>query len=78
MPHIHIMMYKGRDKELKEKIAKEMQKSLVNVLNCPYEHISVSIEDAEPTDFNKQINKKISKKDIFINSEYVKDYLNDD
>lgn len=78
MPHIHLMMYKGRDQETKEKIAKAMQETLMNVLNAPAEHISVSIEDTEPAGWKGLVNKKISKKDIFINSDFVKDCVNED
>lgn len=74
MPHIHVMMYKGRDEETKKKLAKAMQESLMNVLNAPAEHISVSIEDSEPANWPDLIAKRVEKKNIYIDSEYVRNY----
>ena len=70
--------YPNVSEETKKKVAKAMQETLVNVLNAKPEHISVSIEDADPKDWPHLISKRVNKKDLFIDSEFVKDCVNKD
>lgn len=55
MPHIHLSMYPGRDKETKQKVAKAITDSVVASLGVDKSVVSVSIEEVEPQNWESHI-----------------------
>ena len=51
MPHISIKMLKGRTEEQKIKAAKAVQQALHDSIGASLSHISVSVEDYTPQDW---------------------------
>lgn len=70
MPHISLTLYKGRDKEALEKLAKTLQESLKDYWGP--EALSVSIKGVAPEEFGDYIRKKIEDEELILTSDYVK------
>lgn len=70
MPHISLTLYKGRDKEALEKLAKTLQESLKDYWGP--EALSVSIKGVAPEEFGDYIHKKIEDEELILTSDYVK------
>jgi 4-oxalocrotonate tautomerase len=45
MPHVIIKMYPGRTDEQKNKLAKAITKSVVDIANTSEEHVSIDIQE---------------------------------
>lgn len=45
MPFVSVKMYKGRTKEQKDKLVKEMTKDMVEILKIPKEAITIVYEE---------------------------------
>ncbi len=55
MPHVIVKLYPGRSEQLKTRLAEEVAKSVMNVLNFREESVSVAIEEIEPQDWAKKV-----------------------
>ena len=60
MPHISVKMLKGRTEAQKEKLAQELAKTLKNVLGVGDTHISVSVQDYTPKEWQGEFQKEIT------------------
>lgn len=54
MPHITIKMLKGRTDEQKKTAAENVAKALVEAIGCTESHVSVSVEDFTPQEWQEQ------------------------
>jgi 4-oxalocrotonate tautomerase len=57
MPHISIKLYPGRSHEQKQMLVDEMTKTLMSVLGCKREAISVAIEDIAKDNWAELVDK---------------------
>ncbi len=55
MPHVIVKLYPGRSEQLKTRLAEEVAKSVMNVLNFREESVSVAIEEIEPQDWAEKV-----------------------
>ncbi len=55
MPHVVVKMFPGRTEEQKKKLAEEIVKDIMTVLNSKEETISVAIEDVEKEDWPEKV-----------------------
>ena len=65
MPHISVKLYPGRSEQQKGRLAEQIVKDVVSILECGEESISVAIEEIKPKDWAEQVYKP----DILNNSE---------
>jgi 4-oxalocrotonate tautomerase len=65
MPHIIIKLWPGKSEPQKIRLAEEIVKDVMNVLNYGEESVSVAIEEVEPQDWAE----KVYKPDILNNSQ---------
>ncbi len=70
MPHISITLYKGRDKDFLEKIAKTLQDSLCDTWTP--DALSVSVKEVDPSEFAEYTETKIKDGNLIIASDYIK------
>lgn len=70
MPHISLTLYKGRDKEALEKLAKTLQESLKDYWGP--EALSVSIKGVAPEEFTGHVKEKFADEEMIISSDFVK------
>jgi len=54
MPHITIKMLKGRTEEQKKAAAEKLAEALTEVIGCNPTHVSVSVEDFTPEEWQEQ------------------------
>ena len=54
MPHITLKMLKGRTDEQKKTAAEKLSAALVEAVGCTPSHISVSVEDFTPEEWQEQ------------------------
>lgn len=66
MPHITISMYPGRSKEIKEALANQLSKTLMETLGVGPEVVSVSIHDVKPENWGGFMDS-IPEEELFIN-----------
>lgn len=66
MPHITIKMLNGRTPEQKEKAAESVAKALVDAIGCTESHISVSVEDFTPEQWQEQYKKEVAENPALI------------
>ncbi|HXH51682.1 MAG TPA: tautomerase family protein [Terriglobia bacterium] len=57
MPHVIVKLYPGRSEQMKTRLAEEVAKGVMNVLNFGEESISVAIEEIEPQDWAEKVYK---------------------
>lgn len=57
MPHVIVKLYSGRSEQQKQRLAEEMTKAVMTVLNSGEESISVAIEDVKPSDWADKVYK---------------------
>lgn len=60
MPHITIKMLKGRTDEQKKAAAESVAKALVDAIGCTESHVSVSVEDFTPQEWQEQYRIEVS------------------
>ena len=60
MPHISIKMLKGRTEEQKQLAAETLAAALVETIGCSPSHVSVSVEDFTPEEWQEQYKIKIT------------------
>jgi 4-oxalocrotonate tautomerase len=65
MPHVIVKLWPGKSEQQKIRLAEEMVKDVMNVLNYGEESVSVAIEEVEPQDWAERVYKP----DILNNSE---------
>jgi 4-oxalocrotonate tautomerase len=65
MPHVIVKLWPGKSEPQKIRLAEEIVKDVMNVLNYGEESVSVAIEEVEPQDWAE----KVYKPDILNNSE---------
>jgi len=67
MPHISIKMLKGRTEEQKQLASEKVANALCEAIGCSSDHISVSVEDFTPEEW-----QDIFKKEVTENKNIVK------
>lgn len=60
MPHITIKMLKGRTDEQKKVAAEKVSDALIEAIGCTQNHISVSIEDYTPQEWQDVFKKEVT------------------
>ncbi len=65
MPHISVKLYPGRSQQQKVRLAEQIVKDVVSLLECGEESVSLAIEEIKPGDWAE----KVYKPDILNNSE---------
>lgn len=70
MPHVEINMMSGRPEELKKKVAEDIMQAMMDSLGCERSHLSVSIIDVDPADWNEKMGKKVDKETIYAGELY--------
>lgn len=71
MPHITIKMLKGRTDEQKQNAAVKVKKALCEALGCGESHVSVSVSDYTPLEWQEQFRVEIAENpDIIIKPDY--------
>jgi 4-oxalocrotonate tautomerase len=49
MPHVIVKLWPGKSEKQKAKLAAEITKTVMRVLNCGEESVSVALEEIEPS-----------------------------
>lgn len=57
MPHVTVKLYSGRSEQQKKRLAEEICKTVMAVLNQGEESVSVGVEDIEPADWVEKVYK---------------------
>ena len=70
MPHIEINMFAGRDDETKKKVADAIVETMMKELGCAKNHLSVSIHDVKPENWNEEIMANVDEKELFAGEVY--------
>ena len=70
MPHVEINMMSGRSEELKKKVAEDIVQAMMDSLGCERSHLSVSIIDVDPAEWNEKMSKKVDKDTIYAGELY--------
>ena len=70
MPHVEINMMSGRSEELKKKVAEDFVQAMMDSLGCERSHLSVSIIDVDPAEWNEKMSKKVDKETIYAGELY--------
>ncbi|MFO1429113.1 MAG: tautomerase family protein [Candidatus Competibacteraceae bacterium] len=65
MPHVIVKLWPGKSEQQKIRLAEEIAKDVMNVLNYGEESVSVAIEEVKPQDWAE----KVYQPDIMNNSE---------
>lgn len=65
MPHVIVKLWPGKSEQQKIRLAEEIAKDVMNVLNYGEESVSVAIEEIKPQDWAE----KVYQPDIVNNSE---------
>ena len=65
MPHVIVKLWPGKSEQQKIRLAEEIVKEVMNVLNYGEESVSVAIEEIKPQDWAE----KVYKPDIINNPE---------
>lgn len=65
MPHVIVKLWPGKSEEQKTRLAEEIAKDVMNVLDYGEESVSVAIEEITPQDWAE----KVYKPDIINNPE---------
>jgi 4-oxalocrotonate tautomerase len=65
MPHVIVKLWPGKSEQQKARLAEEIVKDVMDVLDYGEESVSVAIEEVKPQDWAEQVDKP----DIVDNSE---------
>jgi 4-oxalocrotonate tautomerase len=57
MPHVIVKLWPGKSEQQKIRLAEEIVKDVMNVLNYGEESVSVAIEEVEPQDWAEKVYK---------------------
>lgn len=66
MPHISLKMLKGRTDEQKKLAAEKLADALCEAIGCTSKHISISIEDYTPEEWQEVFKKEIAENDSIV------------
>ncbi|HEY9608760.1 tautomerase family protein [Allocoleopsis sp.] len=55
MPHISVKLYPGRSEQQKVRLAEQIVKDVVSLLECSEESISLAIEEIKPGDWAEKV-----------------------
>ena len=66
MPHITLKMLKGRTDEQKQAAARKLAAALVDAIGCNPTHISVSVEDFTPEEWQEQYRQEVAENDKLV------------
>lgn len=66
MPHISLKMLKGRTEEQKKLAAEKLSKALIDAIGCSERHISVSVEDFTPQEWQEQFKIEVTENPFLI------------
>lgn len=70
MPHIAIKMYPGRDEETKKNLAEKTRNFIMQEMNIEAKYISVSVEEVEKENWEKEVVGQIAEKDLYIKPDF--------
>jgi 4-oxalocrotonate tautomerase len=57
MPHVIVKLWPRKSEQQKSRLAEEIAKDVMNVLNFGEESVSVAIEEVKPQDWAEQVYK---------------------
>ena len=57
MPHVIVKLWPGKSEPQKNRLAEEIVKDVMNVLNYGEESVSVAIEEVKPQDWTEKVYK---------------------
>ncbi|MDE5563843.1 MAG: 4-oxalocrotonate tautomerase family protein [Oscillospiraceae bacterium] len=66
MPHITLKMLKGRTEEQKKLAAEKLSAALVEAIGCTPSHVSVSVEDFTPEEWQEQYRVEVAENDNLV------------
>ena len=66
MPHISIKMLKGRTDEQKKLAAEAVAKALHDTIGCTETHISVSVEDYTPQEWQEVFKREVTENNSLV------------
>lgn len=66
MPHITIKMLKGRTEEQKRIASEKLASALVEAIGCNPTHVSVSVEDFTPEEWQEQYKKEVAENEHLV------------
>ena len=66
MPHITLKMLKGRTDAQKQAAAQKLAAALVDAIGCNPSHISVSVEDFTPEEWQEQYRQEVAENDKLV------------
>lgn len=55
MPHVVIKLVKGKSEDQKNRLAEEIAKDVINILNYGEEAVSVAFEEVNPEDWTEKV-----------------------
>lgn len=64
MPHIDINMFAGRTDEQKKAAAEAVIRAMMDTLGCERSHLSVSVHDYDPAEWNEKLRAKVDPKSL--------------
>lgn len=70
MPHISIKMYPGRTDDTKKKIAEKVRDCLVEEMQMEPKYFSVSVEDIEKSDWQKEVVDQLKEEELYIKADF--------
>lgn len=62
MPHISVKMLAGRSEEQKKRLSAALVKTLVQELHCSEQHVTCTVEDYTPEQWQKVFREEVSEK----------------
>lgn len=57
MPHVIVKLWPGRSEQQKVRLAEEIVKDVVDIMNCGKDSVSVAIEEVKPEDWAEKVYK---------------------
>ncbi len=57
MPHVIVKLWPGKSEEQKRRLAQEIAKDVMNVLNYGDESVSVAMEEVEPGEWAEKVHR---------------------
>jgi 4-oxalocrotonate tautomerase len=57
MPHVIVKLWPGRSEEQKKRLAQEIVKDVVAIMECGEESVSVAVEEIKPEDWAEKVYK---------------------
>jgi 4-oxalocrotonate tautomerase len=55
MPHVIVKLWPGKSEEQKSRLAEEITKDVMEVLNYGAESVSVALQEVEPKDWQEKV-----------------------